>query len=89
MGDRTHHAECWRQHRHHDCAIAEVERLRAELVEEKTGRGLLATAHDNHMAALTEVARLRATCRCCGRPLRGGRCPSVLSPEADPTEVTE
>jgi hypothetical protein len=26
----THHAECWQVRGHHECAIAEVERLRAE-----------------------------------------------------------
>lgn len=30
---RTHYEGCWRSHGHHECAIAEVERLRSVIVE--------------------------------------------------------
>jgi len=28
---QTHHEECWRQRRHHDCAVAKIERLQARV----------------------------------------------------------
>ena len=28
---QTHHEECWRQRRHHDCAVAKIERLTAQV----------------------------------------------------------
>ena len=28
---QTHHDECWRQRRHHDCAVGKIERLQARV----------------------------------------------------------
>ena len=33
MPDQTHHPECWRDPKHHACAVREVERLREALEE--------------------------------------------------------
>ena len=48
MPDLTHHPECWRDPKHHACAVREVERLRealGELVRECEG-------HDRSVAQI-------------------------------------
>lgn len=49
---RTHWAECWRDRSHHNCAVAEIERLRNQLAE----LGMLRMYKQD---ADAEIARLR------------------------------
>ena len=53
---QTHHEECWLQRRHHDCAVAKIERLTAEL--QAAREQLLEDTADNERlrVALQEIA---------------------------------
>lgn len=64
---RTHYALCWEERGHHDCAIAEIERLRAALqlvrVNEATLNGLWFDTSRDLQAERDRAERLRDALR--------------------------